>query len=72
MLAADTRCGIDTILLLRVSATYLLAARTINSSIDSIKRALVRLMVSFITLYVIQAFPLWKNGLLILFFGKIT
>jgi hypothetical protein len=38
----------------------------------SIKKPLVSLMVSFISLYVIQAFPLCKNALLLSFSGEST
>jgi len=45
------------------------SARAIRSIMVSIKKALVSLMVSFVSLYVIQAFSLCKNGLMLSFSG---
>jgi hypothetical protein len=46
--------------------------KAIRSNNGSIKKALVSLMDSFLSFYVILAFPLWKNGFLILFSGETT
>jgi hypothetical protein len=46
--------------------------RAIRSISGSIKMASVRFMDSFLSFYVILAFPLWKNGFLILFSGETT